>query len=88
MGTGGGAMRHTGVFASPPEIDEARRLAELARTTPVIALSGAHALRGGFSGEAWRAVQQYVHRIALAHGLPEIPGYYGLAETGEFVESG
>ena len=29
---------------------------------------------------------QVAHRAALAHGLPEIPGYYGIdLNTGEFV---
>jgi hypothetical protein len=28
------------------------------------------------------------HRAALAHGLPEIPGYYGIdLSNGEFVEA-
>lgn len=25
------------------------------------------------------------HKLALAYGLPEIPGYYGITEEGEFV---
>jgi hypothetical protein len=29
---------------------------------------------------------QYVHRIALEKGLPEIPGYYGLMRSGEIVK--
>jgi hypothetical protein len=26
-----------------------------------------------------------VHGFALAHGLPEIPGFYGMDEKGEFI---
>jgi len=31
--------------------------------------------------------QQACHRLALDYGLPEIPGYYGINEDGEFVEA-
>lgn len=27
------------------------------------------------------------HKLALAHGLPEIDGYYGLSNDGEFVRA-
>ena len=27
------------------------------------------------------------HQLALDYGLPEIPGYYGITNDGEFVES-
>jgi len=32
--------------------------------------------------------QQVAHKLALSHGLPEIPGYYGCdLQTGEFVKA-
>lgn len=63
----------TGVFATKEEIAEARR------PRPVMFLSG-----GTPMGES---ANQYVHRIALAHGLPEIRGYYGMSPEGEFVRT-
>ena len=41
-------------------------------------------LPGGIPFEKETA-QQAVHRYALAHGLPEITGYYGMTPEGEFV---
>jgi len=29
--------------------------------------------------------QKVCHNLAIAYGLPEIPGYYGIDNTGEFV---
>jgi len=31
--------------------------------------------------------QKMCHKMALAYGLPEIPGYYGILEDGEFITS-
>ena len=80
-------MRHTGVFATDAEVKDLKVLLEAAQTTPVIAMSSAHALgQGGFSGQAWDLVKKAAHAAALAHGLPEIEGYYGCnLTTGEFV---
>jgi hypothetical protein len=36
----------------------------------------------------FESAQKVAHRYALAHGLPEIPGYYGMdMKTGEFVKA-
>ncbi len=77
----------SGVFASAEEIEEIAALAASARATPVIAMSSAHGLeRGGFAGDAWRLVQEAVYRYALAHGLPDIVGFYGFdGANGEFL---
>jgi hypothetical protein len=58
-----------------------------AQNTPVIAFNSEHALnRGGLAGEAWQALKERCHKIALKHSLPEIKGFYGCdLETGEFV---
>lgn len=82
-------MRRTKVFATDNETKEITDLAEKARTTPVIALSMAHGLdRGGFSGEAWSQVNETIYEYALAHGLPEIKGWYGFDPTnGEFLDN-
>ncbi len=39
-------------------------------------------------GNYWpESPQETAHRLALSHGLPEIPGYYGCdLRTGEFVK--
>jgi hypothetical protein len=80
-------MRRTGIFATIEETTELKKLADEARQTPVIAFSSAHALeRGGLSGEAWDLVHHTCHKYALAHGLPEIGGYYGIdCSNREFV---
>ena len=85
----GETMIHTGTFASPTEIEELKDLLSRARNTPVIALSVAHGIeRGGFAGEARQAMLKRCHEIALAHGLPEITGFYGCdLATGEFVRT-
>lgn len=78
-------MKNTGVFATPEEKIQLLKLSEQASQTPVVAFSTDHALKGGMAGDAWRRAQEECHKIALAHGLPEIKGYYGLTHDGEFV---
>ncbi|KKK60780.1 hypothetical protein LCGC14_3020980, partial [marine sediment metagenome] len=59
-----------------------------ASSTPMIAFSSKHALEeGGLSGQAWKSAKELCHEMALKHGLPEVPGYYGIKNDGEFVES-
>ena len=62
----------TGVFATKEEVEDAFR------PRRVMYLSG------GIPFERETA-QQTVHRYAIAHGLPEITGYYGMTPEGEFV---
>lgn len=76
-------MISTGVFATQEERDRLAGLVAKAQSTPAILLFGKHDL----AGDAWKRVKQECHAAALAHGLPEIDGYYGLAEDGEFVTS-
>ncbi len=79
-------MIFTGVFATEDEKNECFAEAKKASETPVIAFSSQHALKeGGLSGQAWKATKELCHKYALAHGLPEIEGYYGMSGTGEFV---
>ena len=81
-------MKNTGVFASKEETEELRKLATKAQNTPVMALSSEHALKhGGFAGQAWKSMQERCHKLALEHGLPEIQGFYGITQDGEFVET-
>lgn len=74
-------MKKTGVIATSEEQKELKALAEKARTTPCILLFGQHDL----AGDAWKKVRERCHEIALSHGLPEIPGFYGMDEDSEFV---
>ena len=78
----------TGVFADKQEIESINELAAQARVTPVIAFTTEHAMEGGFSGDAWSRVNKEIYRCALAHGLPEITGYYGFdGSNGEFLDN-
>lgn len=81
-------MKATGVFATAEEIAELKTLASRAARTPVMALSVADGIAGrGFAATAHKRAQQRCHELALAHGLPEIKGFYGAKlDDGEFVE--
>ena len=82
-------MNRLNVFATKKETEKMKKALIAARNTPVIAFSSEHALnRGGLAGEAHQSVAEGCHKLALAHGLPEIQGFYGLdCETGEFVSA-
>lgn len=67
-------MKRHGVFATKEEIGMLK------------GLQGAPYLV--FKGVEPRDPLKETHRLALAHGLPEIEGYYGCdLETGEFLSS-
>lgn len=79
-------MAGTGVFATKEELREISEAAKVANNTPCIALSVAHGIeKGGFSGEAHLSAKELCHKLALAHGLPETTGFYGIKNDGEFV---
>ncbi len=81
-------MKNTGIFATEEELNKLKEMAETASRTPVIALSSEQALRGqDFASQAWERVRKECHAAALAHGLPEVTGFYGLTADGEFVEA-
>lgn len=82
-------MKRLDVFASAQELSEVKELHDKARSTPVMAMSVAHGMStGGFSGEAWDRLKKRVHAMALSHGLPEIPGYYGIDPgNGQFIQA-
>lgn len=70
----GEAFVRTGVFATPEEMEHVRNVANLP-----------YMIVGGYPppGPA-----ETIHRAALAHDLPEIPGYYGMdLATGEFLRT-
>lgn len=80
-------MDRLNVFATKEETEKMKKDLIEARNTPVIAMSVKHGIeKGGFAGEAHQRVKEECHKLALAHGLPEIQGFYGMdCETGEFV---
>lgn len=71
----------TGVFATEEEQAKSQELQREAARTPVILLGGTYDM----AGRARDRMYKVVHGFALAHGLPEIPGYYGMALDGEFI---
>ncbi len=71
-------MKGTNVFATDAEVAELKAAAASAGSAPVI-----YPFRN-----PWHAVREKCHACALAHGLPEITGFYGVdLETGEFIQS-
>lgn len=78
--------KKTGIKATEAEFADLRKLAEEAARMPVIALSSADVQAGtDMSSMAWRLAQERCHKLALGHGLPEIGGFYGIDQDGEFV---
>ena len=70
---------YTGVYATEEEVEELRTLAETPADRPLLYLGGVDTGR-----QAEAALYQRCHELALAHGLPEIPGHYGI-DGGEFI---
>ena len=80
-------MEHTGVFATAEELEELRKLAMTASTTPVMAMSLGDGLAGrDFASMAWKRAKEACQKVALAHGLPT-EGHYGVTSDGEFVRA-
>ncbi len=76
-------MKKTGIYVTESERIECQALAKTASNTPVIAFGGGPS----WAERAWKECHQKVYQLALEHGLPEIKGYYGLTQDGEFVEA-
>ena len=79
-------MKDTGVFATEEEMKDLRNLAnagwqhgEIMMVTSV--------MQGIIKDQKTIDAEKTCHAIALSHGLPEIKGYYGIAENREFVTS-
>jgi len=79
-------MTKTGVFLAPAETAEMQAPAESAATTPAFGLSSAQVLSGNdFASMAHKRMFARLTELAKAHGLPDIPGEYGLTHDGELV---
>ena len=72
----------TGEFLEADQIEEVKEAYQQASTTPVIALSSAQALSGNdMASRAWMRFHRLLYDFALAKGLPEIEGWYGVETT-------
>lgn len=80
-------MDKTGVFATPEELEDLKRLA-VRGWRPGDRMMVTSVMEGITRDQATVDAEKVCHQLALAHGLPEIPGYYGILETGEFVKEG
>lgn len=79
-------MKHTRVFLTPEETAEMKTLAERAATTPAFGLSSEQMLLGNdFAAMAYKEMFARLTVLAKAHGLPDIPGEYGLTRDGELL---
>ena len=77
-------MKYTGVKITEEEKRELVRLLIEAESTPVIYFGPGKSA----ADYAHERMTRRVHEIALAHGLPEIQGYYGCdLKESEIVES-
>ena len=73
-------MKKTGVFATKKEIEHLQKFVKESSETPIILVGGLDVAE-----EARKRLKEECHKIALKHELPEIKGYYGILEDGEFV---
>jgi len=73
-------MKKTGVRPTEEEKKILLDLVGEAMKAPVITIAGVCV-----SSTAWVIAEHKCHQLALAHGLPEIVGLYGLDKDGEFV---
>lgn len=73
-------MTFTNKFATPEQKKELQEMAQKARETPAMLVGTCD-----LSATAWDSVLRKCHEYALAAGLPEIHGYYGMDADGQFV---
>ena len=78
-------MENTGTFATEDELQDLINLANRGwRDGQVVIVSSV--MEGIRKDESTIDAQKACHKLALAHGLSEISGYYGIDKTGEFVK--
>jgi len=79
-------MKGTGIFATKQEVEELFKLAKMG-WMPGDRMFVFSVLEGITRDQSTLDSRKVCHQVALKHGLPEIPGYYGIKEDGEFVTS-
>ena len=84
------SFTRTGTFLNDEQLVEVAVMYHAAENTPVIALSSAQGLSGNdFASRAWMSFHRLLYDFALAAGLPEIEGWYGLdMKSGEVLGPG
>jgi len=77
-------MNKTGVFVTKEDKEKLIRLVTQGwqQGETMIVFSCGEGIR---KDQATFDAKKECHRLALAYGLPEIQGYYGLTKDGEFV---
>lgn len=77
-------MQKTGVQVTPEDLDKLSRLVRQGWSPgeTMIVFSCGEGIR---KDQATVDAQKECHRLALAYGLPEIEGYYGIDMDGNFV---
>ena len=78
-------MKYTGVLANNEDLEKLRQFAQRGWMPgdTIIVFSVGDGIR---KDEATVDAQKMCHQLALRYGLPEITGYYGICEDGEFVK--
>jgi len=77
-------MIKTGVFVTKEELQDLKNLVARGwRPGDMMIVSSV--MEGITRDKATVDAKIVCHKLALAHGLPEIPGYYGITQDGEFV---
>jgi len=79
-------MKGTGVFAKKEDLEKLTRLARqgwMPGETMIVFSVG----QGIHKDQATIDAQKACHQLAIAYGLPEITGYYGIKADGEFLSS-
>lgn len=77
-------MEHTGVFATEDEFNDLLNLARRGWMAGDVMIVTS-VMQGIRKDEASIDAKRACHKVALSHGLPEIPGYYGIDKTREFL---
>ena len=78
-------VENTGTFATKEELQTLKNIARRGW------MSGDRVMvfsiqEGINKDNATYSAKEACHRVALKHGLPEIEGFYGIQEDGEFVK--
>lgn len=81
------AIVKTGVKCTPEELEQLKQLASRGWKPGDMVIVSSIA-QGIQRDQATIDAQKVCHQLALSHGLPEIPGYYGMMlDDGEFVRT-
>ncbi len=79
-------MTHTKVFCSKEDFEKLKALVSKGWQSgqPMIVFSVGEGIR---KDSATVDARKVCHQLALDYGLPEIRGYYGVSQDGEFVKT-